>query len=172
MRRFLSAGCWLCSIGFLLLNAGCATHYTESRDATAATVTAFPPAWIVSIDGRKVSAFQFSKEKPYRISPGEHLITVRYSVVERKEVLEMDHGMADRNSQLNWGGRHMDVDPRTTQWQQTVRTVHVQSKHDVPLNIQAVAGRSYYIRDGQTETGWDPYFTEYREPVFLNLPYK
>lgn len=164
MRRFFSKQGWL--LVLLALNGGCATRYVEPADPGAATVTSIPPAWLVSIDGRQVP-LRFSRKARYRITPGEHLLMVRFVADDHNDVVTRSAG------RMQPGGYAPGaVDPRNPQLTQTTtQQIQLRSEHDVPLTIHAIAGHNYYIKDGRTETSWDPYMMEEGEPTFLNLPY-
>ena len=127
---------------------GCATRYRQppASESGVAYLEAIAPVWLVSIDGAKVSYASFSGEKRFRISPGRHVIEVRYSGIERQQF-------------VTWDRRHYYQ-----------RNVSIQSRGALPLSFAAEAGHTYYIQPGAAGGNWQPYINESMKPVFTNPP--
>jgi hypothetical protein len=174
MRRILLSG--ILPVLFILFNAGCGTTYKEPShsDSNSALLVGIPPAWIVSIDGQKVPPLRFSREKQYRIASGQHQVAVRYLRLEQRLASELNPHPFDPTTAYHRRGPSMYVDgsmANATQYQ-PVETVQVRSEEDLVLKLTAVAGHTYYVIDGSSEVGWDPFISEYRDQVFLDLPTK
>jgi hypothetical protein len=144
MGRFLHSFSRRLVLVFLLLAlSGCAARYHEppKSESQFASLEAVAPVWIVSIDGKKVSRVGFTGHKQFRVFPGDHVIEVQYSSLERR-------------TNYFWNGRAYESE------------VRLQSNQNVPIKFSAREGRIYYLKAGRMDSSWKPFVTDTLEPVF------